>query len=103
MTARFNKRAPVAARALVPSHPRKKMKFGQKRRRHLRDRRPRAGHAPAMPAESRRRRLELVPSGDDVFNWRPLLELVEGPRPKRLGFTERLQALYGRGEPEPGA
>jgi hypothetical protein len=82
------------------------MKFGQKRplrRRPLRDRRPRAGHAPAMPAESRRRRLELVPSGDDQhFAWRPFVELVEGPRPKRVGFTERLQALYGRSPEDPG-
>jgi hypothetical protein len=76
------------------------MKSGQKRRRPLRDRRGHVGHAPAMPAESRHRRLELVPSGDDVFNWRPLVELVEGPRLKRVGFTERLQMLYGRGEPE---
>jgi hypothetical protein len=35
-----------------------------------------------------------------MFRWRPG-ELVEGIRkPKRIGFTERLQMLYGRGEPE---
>jgi hypothetical protein len=82
MTARFNKRAPVAARALSPFHPRKKMKFGQKRRHPLRDRLPRAGHAPAAPAESRHRRLELVPTSKDGWNWRPG-EVVLGPDPGR--------------------
>jgi hypothetical protein len=58
------------------------------------------GHRPAAPLEGRRRRVEQIPSGADCFNWRPLVELVEGPAPRRIGFAARLQALYGRSPPD---
>jgi hypothetical protein len=45
------------------------------------------------PAELRRRP-ERVPTGDDLFPWRPN-ETVFGPTPRRDGFWARLAALYG--------
>jgi hypothetical protein len=59
--------------------------------------RPRGAHAPARPAEMKRRRSERIPVGQDMWDWRPN-ELVLGPSPKRDSFWQRLESLYGRGQ-----
>jgi hypothetical protein len=62
--------------------------------------RQRAGHAPARPAELRRRRTERVPSTADVFQWLPG-EFVESVRRPNLATNviERCRAMYGRTKP----
>jgi hypothetical protein len=59
--------------------------------------RPRTAHAPAAPPDMKRRRLEQVPTGDQLhFSWAPN-EAVYGPDPKRDTFWQRLESLYGAG------
>ena len=64
-----------------------------------RDRLAGPAHAPARPRESSRR-IEQVPSGADIFAWRPG-EVALGPIPRRRDATmTRITALYHRGEAE---
>jgi hypothetical protein len=70
------------------------------RKRHLRDRRPRAGYAPAAPAELRRRRTEQLPTGADHFVWFAGEVALGPPRVYRDETMARLTALYGRSPPE---
>lgn len=55
-----------------------------------------APRAPSAPPELKRRRLESVPSGDDVFPWK-VGEVVVGVSTSKRGsdVLARCQALYG--------